>query len=209
MAENTTFKKIMDVLFEPDDEEGQINNVKEKVRNNEPVRYKAEDILYGKKNKEMITPEVVTPKEEVKEKINTTFINYAPNEPVISKEETVEPSIIDYEPSQNISPIFGPLDTDKKKTYESKNATIDYASTEKPNSSYLSMPMSPFYGFDTKKEDDKPKEETKEEVEEIEDFDITEDLGDIFATDEYKQETKESFTEEIDLFSDFYIDEDK
>lgn len=208
MAENTTLKKILDVLFEPD-EPGQIDNVNEKARSNEPVRFKAEDILYDKKSKDVVTPDILMPKPEVKEKANTTFINYAPNETtILPKEEVVEPSIFEYEPSQNISPIFGPLDANKKKTYDAKNATIDYASTEKPNSSYLSMPMSPFYGFDTKK-DDKPKEEVKEEVEEIEDFDITEDLGDIFATDEYKQETKESYTEEIDLFSDFYIDEDK
>lgn len=204
MAENTTFKKIMDVLFEPD-EPGQMDSVKEKIHTNEPVRFKAEDILYDKKNKGTVTPDVVAPKQEVKEKTNTTFINYAPNETVDPKDEIIEPSMMEYEPTQNISPIFGPLDTEKKKTYESKNATINYASIEKPNSSYLSMPMSPFYGFDTKK-DEEPKEELKEE---IEDFDITEDLGDIFATDEYKQETKESFTEEIDLFSDFYIDEDK
>ena len=204
MAENTTFKKIMDVLFEPD-EPGQNEDVNEKVRTNEPVRFKAEDILYEKKNKETTTPEVVVTKPEVKEKANTTFINYAPNETVDPKDEMVEPSMMEYEPTQNISPIFGPLDTDKKKTYESKDATINYASIEKPNSSYLSMPMSPFYGFDTKKEENKK----EEPIEEIEDFDITEDLGDIFSTDEFKQETKESFTEEIDLFSDFNIDEDK
>lgn len=204
MAENTTFKKIMDVLFEPD-EPGQSDDINEKVRNNEPVRFKAEDILYGKKSKETVTPNVVTEKPEIKGKTNTTFINYAANETVDPKDEMIEPSMMEYEPTQNISPIFGPLDTDKKKTYESKDATINYASIEKPNSSYLSMPMSPFYGFDTKK-DEEPKEEFTEE---IKDFDITEDLGDIFSTDEYKQETKESFTEEIDLFSDFYIDEDK
>ena len=204
MAENTTFKKIMDVLFEPD-EPGQNEDVNEKVRTNEPVRFKAEDILYEKKNKETTTPEAVVTKPEVKEKANTTFINYAPNETVDPKDEMVEPSMMEYEPTQNISPIFGPLDTDKKKTYESKDATINYASIEKPNSSYLSMPMSPFYGFDTKKEENKK----EEPIEEIEDFDITEDLGDIFSTDDFKQETKENFTEEIDLFSDFYIDEDK
>ena len=50
--------------------------------------------------------------------------------------------------------------------------------------------------------------EEKEKKEEIIDEDITGDLGDIFKTDEFKQESLND-TQEIDLFSDFYSSKDE
>lgn len=199
MAETTTLKKIFDVLFEPDpnnsDDEKQVPKAKEQTR------YKAEDFLYEKKNKLS---------EETKEtKFDNIFVDYnikkeTKNEYVADKEEVSER----YEPSMNISPIFGVIE-DKKKKDIHINADVDYASVNKPTDSHLGTVLSPFYGYSSPKNVEK-KEDNEIKKEEIEDFDITEDLGDIFATDEFKQEIKEEGqTEEIDLFSDFDITEDK
>ena len=189
MVESPTLKKIFDSIFEPDPE-GNETPAKE------PVRLKAEDILYEKKNK------AEENKAQESNPIEDIFVNYKPS--YKHDEVIAEPTIEEYEPSQHISPIFGVIDDKKKK--DTDENSVPYANTKRPSSSHLGAVISPFFGYETKKE--KVIEEEKEE--ELEDFDVTEDLGDIFATDEFKQEIKEEkINEEIDLFSDFYISEDK
>ena len=190
--------KLIDLLFEKDPPKEETRPQETKpVKRPEPEvsPIKAEDLLYDRNKGH--------------EKKSGTFINY--NEPDRNKEEEIMP--VDYSPTPNLSPIFGPLDAEKKsRDKKDVKADVDYASTEKPKSSPLGTVMSPIFGYDSKKANelrDELREEEKKE--EIEDFDITEDLGDIFAGDEYKQETEENETvaEEIDLFSDFYTFEDK
>ena len=90
----------------------------------------------------------------------------------------------------------------------------------KPGSNYLGTVLSPIYGYDTitandaRSKLDVKKEEKEEQLEKIDkqedkilDKDITEDLSDIFATDEYKQEAfkqENNVEDSIDLFGDFY-----
>ena len=188
--------KLLDLLFEKDppkdtDRPQEPKTVKKPEKETSPI--KAEDILYDRNRSQ--------------EKKNSTFINY--NEPERnSREETVS---AEYAPTPNLSPIFGPLDGDKKEKKDIK-ADVDYASVEKPKSSPLGTVMSPIFGYDSAKANElRAAHKEEEKKEEIEDFDITEDLGDIFAGDDYKQETEENenVTEEIDLFSDFYTFEDK
>ena len=93
---------------------------------------------------------------------------------------------------------------------------MDYASIEKPGSNYLGTVLSPIYGYDTITANDvrsklEKKEEQLEKIDKQEDKildkDITEDLSDIFATDEYKQEAfkqENNVEDSIDLFGDFY-----
>ena len=199
MAESSLKEKLLGIIFEPE------TDADAKTRNpSETPRLKAEDLLYDK-NKDK--------KPEVKENASGnrgTFINYteAPQE-----RREPEQNYGDYVSSQNISPIFGPLDNESR-SKKSESVNVDYASIEKPSSSHLGMVMSPIYGYDTKKANDERSrlQSGPEKEETIVDFDITEDLGDIFEGDDYKQEApedKETYTEEIDLFSDFYISEDK
>ena len=194
MAENAKLKKLFDVLFEPEDGDNNEENI-----SNQSTRLKAEDVLYAKKNK---------PVGEIKEE--NIFIDYD-----LKKDETKNPieesSVDKYEPSEQITPIFGPLGPSSinKTTNENKlNTKVSYSTTSRNSDNQIGVIISPFYGYETRTEEIKlDKEETP--IEEINDFDITEDLGDIFSTDEFKQEIKEEENEEIDLFSDFYISEDK
>ena len=198
MAESSLKDKLLGMLFEPEESDSDPKHA------NEAPRLKAEDLLYDKNRDRKPEPK------EPSVRNSGTFINY--NDVPAEKTEP-EPSYGEYVSSPNISPIFGPLETENK-TKKSESISVDYASVEKPGSSHLGMVMSPIYGYDTKKANEErtrlQAEPEKEET--IVDFDITEDLGDIFEGDEYKQEAaddKEPYAEEIDLFSDFYISEDK
>lgn len=192
MVDSPTLKRIFDSIFEP------AENLDEKPKENEAKRLKAEDFLYEKKKPIDVNKTETESKENI-------FVDYNFNNNSKENNNLIEDNnqITAYEPSQHISPIFGVIDSGKK----SDNQNIfDHGSTKKP-SSYLGGIISPYFGYDTS---NKPIEEKKEEIEEFEDFDITEDLGDIFSTDEFKQELKDdNFTEEIDLFSDFNDFEDK
>lgn len=207
MANTQTIKqKFLDILFEDDDDDEAYEPVKPKVKREVP-RVKASDLLYKKEEKKLVDVKNETPvKEEVKqEKENNTFINYGQQDNNAYKVETKQEKVEEYTYTPALSPIFGNVEKDKKNKKD-ETVSVDYAATDKPSSNHLGIVLSPIYGYDTAKE-----VEVKEPIkkkEEYKDKDITTDLGDIFATDEFKQEAfkeedKEK-TSEIDLFSDFY-----
>lgn len=207
MANTQTIKqKFLDILFEDDEDDEAYEPVKPKVKREVP-RVKASDLLYKKEEKKLVDVKNETPvKEEVKqEKENNTFINYGQQDNNAYKVETKQEKVEEYTYTPALSPIFGNVEKDKKNKKD-ETVSVDYAATDKPSSNHLGIVLSPIYGYDTAKE-----VEVKEPIkkkEEYKDKDITTDLGDIFATDEFKQEAfkeedKEK-TSEIDLFSDFY-----
>ena len=105
-----------------------------------------------------------------------------------------------------LSPIFGDLDKGNTKKKKNEPISVDYASTEKPSSNYLGIVLSPIYGYDSVSANDARSKLNKSE-EKIVDQDITSDLSDIFATDEFKVEAfkqEEENEDSIDLFGDFY-----
>ena len=197
MANSQTIKqRFLDILFEnEDDEEENIN----KVSNvKETPRVKASDILYTKKEEKDI-------KEDKPKKSESAFINY--DDKFIKEEKKTEKIEEVYVAQPALSPIFGDLDKNNVKKKKTEPISVDYASTEKPSSNYLGIVLSPIYGYDSVSANDaRSKLNNKEEK--IIDQDITSDLSDIFATDEYKQEVfkqEEKENEEpIDLFGDFY-----
>ncbi|MBR0461724.1 MAG: hypothetical protein IJJ00_03300 [Erysipelotrichaceae bacterium] len=203
MAETSFKDRILGIIFEPEPDEN--DTEKPKKAPNDAPRLKAEDLLYGK-NKDK--DDMEEPKERPVHN-NSTFINYKPEN---SPRPEPEPAYHEYVSSPNISPIFGPIETEKKGK-KKETVSVDYASVEKPGNSPLGMVMSPIYGYDTRKANEERSKMQSEEKEEetIVDFDITEDLGDIFGSDEFKQEANEeeeqNYTEEIDLFSDFYTED--
>ena len=206
MAESSLKEKLLGIIFEPEPESDTDNGIERiKKGTNEASRLKAEDLLYDK-NKDKEKPL------EQKEKTvgSGTFINYSDRTPSVKEPEN---DYGEYVSSPNISPIFGLLDGDAKNRKNDIPLTGN-PTTEMPNTNHLGMVMSPIYGNSTKKANEQRSKTRTEEKEEetIVDFDITEDLGDIFGSDEFKQEAEEeeqTYTEEIDLFSDFYISEDK
>ncbi|MDO4500713.1 MAG: hypothetical protein Q4B60_05490 [Erysipelotrichaceae bacterium] len=211
MANTTTIKqKFLDILFEPENEEEE-RKLKETEKKKSENSLSAKDLLY-KTNKET---DLVSPKpapQPVKQapvtpKPSPTFINY-------NKEKEIEiPKIVEetkeeiYVSRPNLSPIFGDMDASnpKKKKNENKTVNATFAATDKPSSSYLGIVLSPIYGYDTLKANEERVKVNKVEEEKL---DMTEDLGDIFATEEFKQEAFDDETEvvpaEIDLFADFY-----
>lgn len=215
MATQTLKQRFLDILFEDDEDDAAINEEpKEKVVREVP-RVKASDLLYGKKeNKPLIIKEEkkIEPKVEQvapKEKVNKeTFINYAEDIKENTKHEVRSQSVDEIYISQPaLSPIFGNVEKDKKNKKD-ETVSVDYASVDKPNSNHLGIVLSPIYGYDTAKVEE-VKEPVKKKEESFKDKDITTDLGDIFATDEFKQEAfneeeEKEKTAEIDLFSDFY-----
>ena len=205
MAETSFKDKILGIIFEPEPDEN--DPVKLKKTPNEAPRLKAEELLYGR-NKDKDDMQVP---EDKPVHNNSTFINYRPGSSPRPEPEP-EPAYQEYVSAPNISPIFGPIETEKKGK-KKETVSVDYASVEKPGNSPLGTVMSPIYGYDTKKANEERSKLQSEEKEEetIVDFDITEDLGDIFGSDEFRQEANEeeeqNYTEEIDLFSDFYTED--
>lgn len=159
--DTTTIKeKFLNILFEPEDgEEDEVKEPEIKVKPKQS-HIKATDILYGKKD-EHESP-FIDINEITKEPPNLTI-----NEEFVS--------------SPNISPIFGNIDDAKKQKKSTASTTLNYASVDKPNSSVLGMVLSPVYGYDTRVEEEKPVNNRP-----VKDVDVTEELSDIFATEEYK-----------------------
>ncbi len=220
MANTQTIKqRFLDILFEDEDDDDLVVE-KPKPRAKDPNRVKASDLLYGKKKEEKREEPIVETKKTVEEKPvvvssnkqSNTFINYEKtSEKVkVKKEEPVYDEVYVAQPA--LSPIFGNIEKDLKPKKEDKPISVDYASTEKPKSNYLGTVLSPIYGYDSITANDARssliQKEEKEKKEEIIDEDITGDLGDIFKTDEFKQESLND-TQEIDLFSDFYSSKDE
>ena len=212
MANSTTIKqRFIDILFEPDEEESiDINKNenrkidKSQIKEASPIS--AKDLLYGKQEK------------EPREQKSTTFINLTEDKPVVNKpKEVVAVEEEVYIASPNLSPIFGNIEgNSKKKQKKMTDTNIDYAAVKKPSSNYLGMVLSPIYGYDTVKANDARAKLTEPVKVDYTDMDITEDLTDIFATEEFrvpeeeKRDTEEEInkTDEIDLFSDLYSGED-
>lgn len=208
MASSSTIKqRFMDILFEPDEEE-KINEMKQERRIDksqitETSTIKATDILYKKGGND---------------DQKTVFINLTETKTNANTTQNEEKPLVEEEPyvtSPNLSPIFGNIDNTKKKR-KSSTANVDYASTEKPSSNYLGMVLSPIYGYDTIKANDARAKFNNAPKAEYEDSDITEDLTDIFETEEFKQYADEEpsedeldKTDDISLFDDLYIDEEK
>ena len=212
MASSQTIKqRFLDILFEDEDDEEEVRKPSSKE-----TRVKASDLLYGKKE----VNEVTEKKEEkiekpiVKKESESAFINY---DQKASKEEKKDIKLEEiYVAQPALSPIFGNIEKENDKKKKDEVISVDYASIEKPGSNYLGTVLSPIYGYDTITANDvrsklEKKEEQLEKIDKQEDKildkDITEDLSDIFATDEYKQEAfkqENNVEDSIDLFGDFY-----
>lgn len=185
--DTTTIKeKFLNILFEPEDEvDGQVESKRKEIKvqpKQSPI--KATDILYGKKDDEHESP-FIDINEITKEPPNLTI-----NEEFVS--------------SPNISPIFGNIDEAKKQKKSTASTTLNYASVDKPNSSVLGMVLSPVYGYETRVDDEK-----SVNVKAVKDVDVTEELSDIFATEEYKLSLNDD--DDIDLqekYSSFYKKEE-
>ena len=207
MGNNTqTIKqRFLDILFEDDEAEQPVRKSKPKANDN---KYKASDILYGKKEEPKVQPTKVEVKQEPKASVsssNSAFINY--DETAVKKEATVETRetnpVYDenYVAQPALSPIFGNIDKKQKK--QEVPADVNYASVEKPGSSYLGTVLSPIYGYETNPniKEEKKEEPAFEELKEVTD----QDFDDVFPTNEYKKDEFEvEETQEIDLFSGLY-----
>lgn len=191
-------KKFLDILFEPDDEEEKKVQKSNTSVNNDNAPLKATDLLYGKKTSK--SSAFINLADEVNKEDNTEDVSNSEEKPF-------------YTSSPNLSPIFGNIDSNKKKKTFSTNGAVDFAYTDKPNGNYLDMVMSPIYGYDTNSANEARSKLDLLRQNHFHDNDITEDLSDIFSTDEFKQEINNSEPEinnsEIDLFSSFDTKEDK
>lgn len=198
MANSNTIKeKFMNILFEPEEEEDEYpkRDILEEIKKDKNLRpkpstIKATDLLYGKKDSDSSSQVFIDLNEITKE----------PPE-VVTNEE--------YVASPNISPIFGNIDESKKTKKSNNSTTLNYASVDKPSSNYLGMVLSPIYGYDSNNTEDNKQEELKD----VKNIDVTEDLSDIFSTEEVKlalEDDKEEKTIEVtsDKFSSFYTRED-
>ena len=196
MANSQTIKqRFLDILFEDEDEEEEIVKKVQNVK--ETPRVKASDILYAKKEEKEI-------KEEKPKSSESAFINYS--EKKVNEEKKIDKPDEIYVAQPALSPIFGDLDKGNAKKKKAETISVDYASTEKPSSNYLGIVLSPIYGYDSVSANDARSKLNKTE-EKIVDQDITSDLSDIFATDEFKVEAfkqEEENEDSIDLFGDFY-----
>lgn len=208
MANTTTIKqKFLDILFEGDPSSDSKPKAEEKKT--EERRLKASELLYGKKSAPIIAPKreekAVVSSADTQSNVSTSaFINYNQDKnieiPKLQEEEKPEEI---YVRKPNLSPIFGDLDATNTKKKKQVTINANYASVDKPASSYLGMPLSPIFGYDSRQIVEEKTKSSKESL------DMTQDLGDIFASDEYKQEVKEEaevVPMEIDLFADFNLD---
>lgn len=208
MGNNTqTIKqRFLDILFEDDDEvEQPVRKPKPKVNDN---KYKASDILYGKKEEPKVEPVKKEVKQDTKVNVsnsNSAFIDYdnvgAKKEESVETRETNPVYDENYVAQPALSPIFGNIDKNQKK--QEVPADVNYAAVEKPGSSYLGTVLSPIYGYESSPnmKEEKKEEPTFEELKEVTD----EEFDDVFPTNEYKKDAFEvEETQEIDLFSDLY-----
>lgn len=205
MGNNTqTIKqRFLDILFEDDEVEEPVRKPKPKANDN---KYKASDILYGKKEEpkkvEVVKKEVKAEPAVIEKPTNSNsaFINYDDAKAI--KEEKVEREtnpVYDenYVAQPALSPIFGNIDKTAKK--QEVHVDTNRVAVEKPGSSYLGTVLSPIYGYESNPNIKEIKSEpVKEEVVEV----VEENFDDVFPTNEYKnKEFEEEETEEIDLFS--------
>ncbi len=218
MASSQTLKqRFIDLLFE---DEYDVSNTEVQNKSTD-TRIKASDILYKKpevkKEETKITVEKkpqVKVEKPVEEKVtsNSTFINY--QETTKKKEEVKEPKqqestkALDdekYVAQPFLSPIFGNIEKEDKKTKESVS-NVNYACLEKPRSNYLGTVLSPIYGYDSIIKN--KKEKVKKE--EIVASDVTDNLTDIFSTVELKNTAFDNVekTSEVSLFEDLYKSKD-
>ncbi len=205
MGNNTqTIKqRFLDILFEDDEIEEPVRKPKAKPNDN---KYKASDILYGKKEEPKKVEVVKKPVEQVKVETkpvnsNSAFINYDETKDVKNEEKEVRETnpVYDenYVAQPALSPIFGNIDKTAKK--QEVHVDVTHTPIEKPGSSYLGTVLSPIYGYESNPNVPEVKhEETKEEVVEM----VEENFDDVFPTNEYKNKDFDDMqSEEIDLFS--------
>ena len=185
---------------------------------------KASDILYKKpevkKEEPVVKAEEVKREEPVKRvvqelKVNNTFINYEQKEERNDFIDVIKTPVYDdvkrEEPEEKyvaqpfLSPMFGSLEKEEKKTKE-PISDVNYACLEKPRSSYLGTVLSPIYGYEsitnvqkeTKKVDNSKKVAT----------DVTSDLADIFSSVDFNEKDDMDKTAEINLFDELYKTKD-
>lgn len=117
-------KKFLDILFDPDDDEDEVEQSNKKAAKEENP-YRAKDVLYHKSN-------------------TSAFIDLNTNN---SNKETdkVEETENDYEFSSQISPIFGIIKEGKKP--ERKIRPVDEKVLGNPDDSHLNIVTSPIYGY--------------------------------------------------------------
>ena len=132
-------KKFIDILFEPDEDEEyediQPDRIESKPLEKEDITISAKDILYRKSG-------------------HSAFIDLdAPLKKVKEQNETSG----DFEPSAQISPIFGVIKESKK--VENVSRTVNEAQINKPEDSHLEIIISPIYGYGTRDEKSAGKEE--------------------------------------------------
>lgn len=146
-------KKIIDILFEDDTpiiDEAPLTDVKplkKEVKDTSDIKKEevkdtsiripnAKEVLYGKKSKQ------------------SSFIDYldtddsrSTNNKELIKEEK-------YELRENVSPIFGPINQKERKRKSASEKEIQKAVVNNPPSEYVSVVISPIYGYDSDKAND-------------------------------------------------------
>lgn len=140
-------KKIIDILFEPDETEVKVQVPFNTIQKTEPVIKKApetkplnaKEVLYGDKNVN-----------------NNSFIDYeTKEEKEFRKEKEKERKELEeiYIRQGNVSPIFGLIDENEKETIQINNEVkANYDTGESSNNNeYINVILSPVYGYDSSK----------------------------------------------------------
>lgn len=168
-------KRFIDILFEDENEEelAEDSNYEQDVEtSSEPKKEStilARDVLYRKNGASAF--------------IN---LNETPRTDIRKNEEKPE----EYEFSSQISPIFGLIKENEKKTV-SVNPDIIQAQTNKPSDSHLDIITSPFYGYANKEDAQKNNYDVRSAIEENEE----EELHHLFDKEE---ETLNSSYDDLD-----------
>ena len=181
-------KKFIDILFEDDVDEQELQDdayyaqkADKPSKNIEESPIKAKDILYRKSS-------------------SSTFINLT--DPCINNDDdtfSVEDLKKDeYEMSTQISPIFGVIKENVKKTIN-VDPVITEAQTNKPSDAHLDIITSPIYGYATKEDAQDNNYDVKSAIGENED----EELHHLF------DEQEESLNDSYDALDSNPLDEEE
>ena len=191
-------KKFIDILFEPDEEidiDAPLTDVKTRSSDRKDIKKESKKEIKKEPSKVIDAREVLYGEPSKQ----TSFIDYfdginnkKPNDKKVAEEEK-------YEMHDNVSPIFGLLNQKERKKKTVSEKEIQKAITP---SDYISVVLSPIYGYDTAKANDaRSVLDEKQNSSKADDaFDITDTMGNVFDDEPFEvpsEETREAVKEAV------------
>ena len=192
-------KTFLDILFEPEEDEIEIFPEEESVKKtkaflrdtSEKTEMNAKDVLYRKSE-------------------TSAFIDLDEKPPVV-KEVVEQKKNNDYEFSNQISPMFGVLNTDEKKKVTKVEKVVNESYVNKPDDSHLEIITSPIYGYGPQDGNQVSENEVLDEQELHELLDEEEEEVEVPVEDDFADhvyvEYNDDDEDEINLFSSYGDDE--